>query len=85
MPVSRAFFYLPLRVSSYRAIYIYKVSFKVPSKGAPPPCSPTGPLWTEMPVSTAFLYISLEDPGGEALQITTLLSKEHPPTSRFPQ
>jgi hypothetical protein len=40
-----------------------------------------------MPVSTAFLYISLKDPGAEALQITTCLSKSpvkgpsHPPGS----
>jgi len=32
---------------------------------------PLRSLWTEMPVSTAFFYISLRDPSGRALQIVT--------------
>ena len=36
---------------------------------------PTGPVWRDMLVSRAFLYISLRDPGRGALKIVTCLSK----------
>jgi len=35
----------------------------------PPPGSPTGPLWRELPVSRAFLYISF-DPSFVSLSIS---------------
>jgi hypothetical protein len=55
--VSRAFFYL---------------SLKVPGKGAPTPplqVAPTELQWRAMPVSRSFVYISLHDHSEGALQI----------------
>ena len=62
MPISTAFFYISLEVPSEQDPLIKirsHLSLKVPGKSAPPPCSPTGPLWRKMPISRAFFNISL--------------------------
>jgi len=63
----------PLRVPSFRGALFREPFFIHLSKSLvydPPSMFPTGPLWREMPISKAFLYISFRVPVKE--------------TSRFP-
>ena len=54
------------RCSVYRALF-YCLSQSLANNSLPPSSSPIGPLWREMPVSTAFLYISFRVPSYGAL------------------
>ena len=57
-----------------RKMFRFQISpsfiFQSPRCTSPLPGSPAGPLWTEMPVSRAFLYLSFRVPSkGATLQV----------------
>jgi hypothetical protein len=74
MPISRDFFNVSLGVRSEQGLLLKiksHLSLKVPGKEAPPTCSANGAPIKRVPGSRAFVYVSLGDPGGGALQIVT--------------